>query len=315
MQLLQALEQMVQTIGTQADALGWDAPAVVFSVGMTVGTETVTYTAEPLCVLDGHPVVAFLREHPATSPEAIGAALVCEAWEYSAPVLARQQAGETIPFPPSGDPDRVELRIVQLCLRDGTECALVITRDGGVRWLEEQPHGWVPFGLRRTAGAPSQAPAAAGDLPARLAALWQLGNLGVLAEQGFPLAASVDPDELARFTLPGFGVAPEAVREPWWAPVEAALAGAPFDGAAFAAGVRAAVATQEWVLPVGMVFARARDEVILDAAGLAWMDDAMLVAFIDDTVPGCGELIAAATADLGAAWGQALTVRFAALAG
>lgn len=77
--------------------------------------------------LEGHPYDAMKGLQ--AGPEVLGACLVTEGWDYSAPAKERFKAGEQVGFSPSEDPDRREIRMVQVCWRDGTEALVQRWRD------------------------------------------------------------------------------------------------------------------------------------------------------------------------------------------
>lgn len=81
-------------------------------------------------------IIEFLEGHPADSlvgkragPEAIGAILVTEGWDYSDEVKELLKNGERPDFPPSQDPNCREVRLCNLAWRDGTEALVQRHRD------------------------------------------------------------------------------------------------------------------------------------------------------------------------------------------
>lgn len=284
--LLAALEATVAS-------LGWDQPATLYAVRTrasgAVEAPELALTAEPVAVLSGNPVCALLRHQPTLDDDALGVALVTEGWAYGPTARAVLDRGEVPAVPPSQDPERVELRLAQLVLRDGT--TQLIEHRRGETSTTREPDGpsWVGWTLRRCLGLASEARPPAGDLPLRLVLLWQCSNLLLLADGGYPIdRLPVEAAEWGRFTIPGLGEPPTGVRDPWWQPVEAALDSGTLDGPAFAAALRTqlAAASDDGVcLPLAFPLERGDDHVMCDAAMAAWMDDALLLAFVDATVP------------------------------
>lgn len=285
--LLRALEQVV-------DAKGWNQAPALYAVrldGPTLETTSPLFTglqAEPVAVLDGNPVCALLRLRPELD-DAVGAVVVTEAWAYGPEAQAALAREEAPPFTPAQDPDRVELRLAQLVLADGS-CHVIEHRRGAAatRRPLEGP-SWLTLLLRRSLGLDSQAPPPNPDLALRLVLLWQVSNLLLLGDGGYELGA-LAPTGVAwgQFSIPGLGAAPGGLRDAWWAPVEAALAGGGLDVDALAAALRGQLASNPDVtecLPLAFPFERGRDAVLASAELLDWMDPELLAAFIDACVP------------------------------
>lgn len=295
--LLEALERAVT-------ALGWDQPAGLYAIvehPPEPGGRSLTLAAEPVAALVGNPLCALLRLRPELTA-AQGAAVVTEAWAYGPEAYALLERGKLPGFSPAADPERIELRVAQLVMADGTTDVVEHRRGSAPTHRELEGPSWLRAVLRRSLGLASQAPAPQPDLALRLVLVWQVSQVLLLADGGYDLAGFHSGDgEWGRFVIPSLGELPAGVRDPWWAPVEQAVTGAALDVTALAAAVREQLAEQPDVsrcLPVAFALERGEDEMLASPELVEWMDDEMLVAFVDLTVPDTEVLSHSATHSL-----------------
>lgn len=115
----------------------------------------VAFRTLPVMHVEGHPRdVLTGRYLDDFEPEAVGAMLTWEGW--GAP------AGSDSSLRPSEHPDRYEMRVVQLVLRDGTEVSVCRKRGGAVETMRDghasfNAGGTMAETLRLFVGAPSRA--------------------------------------------------------------------------------------------------------------------------------------------------------------
>lgn len=217
---------------------GWDQPAVLWAVharDTTDGEFTLTLDFAHLHDLEGVPAEALAGVH--APPEALAVAVSCEGWMYHPDRLT-----DVAPVgPPSMCTDSIEVRLVHLVARDGTE---VLTQRPRTpldlpEVLYGRQHGRLPESLRRTIGLPSCAPdptisvseARARILPAVVragifamapagpdAVAWALdelerrgGSLRAAASRQFGLGECTWDAALAAAERSSLGAAPDAV--------------------------------------------------------------------------------------------------------
>lgn len=169
----EALSELALAIEQELEWQGWDRPAALYQVAL--GTEApddelisptgdddfdalvaglgVSLGVEQEREIDGQPfdeLVGYVAD-----PEAIGLAFSVEGWSYSPADQELIRQGAELPSP-SATEGRVEVRMVTVVLRDGTE-KLVWRRRG------EEPHvvdsideGRIAGALRRALGLPSR---------------------------------------------------------------------------------------------------------------------------------------------------------------
>jgi len=139
---------------------GWDQPAALWGVYLAdVDDESHDRVALALNFchitdLDGAPAAALAGMH--APRDVIAIAVSCEGWSYSP---ERTAAGEP-DGPPSSFEDSLEMRLVHLVAKDGTEVLAQQFRTGEAsREVSYGPqHGRLPEALRRVMGLPSHAP-------------------------------------------------------------------------------------------------------------------------------------------------------------
>ena len=197
-----AIGAIAEQLTARLDADGWDAPATLWSITvdalpdgladelageLTSGSADVFGTSVNISCEQGllpHPVTALLAEHPVVDSEAVGVVACSEGWSYSPATFSRIAAGYEPDFSPSEDPNRQEVRLLVLVLRDGTEVVVEQIRDAVpvIQSDERGAAGMLVWTLRRVIGRPSEA-----DVPdlrtfaKQIALLWLVG-MGVVAE-------------------------------------------------------------------------------------------------------------------------------------
>jgi hypothetical protein len=149
------------------DTHGWDQPATLWEISMTEqnvpqhvldeiehgGGVAVGFEATFIDALEGHPYAALVGR--TISDDAVGIALSSEGWNYSEASQAMAQLGP-LSYPPSEDPDRKEIRIVSVMLRDGTTAALVRERGQDTQLAHDRgAPGRVEAAMRRYLHLPS----------------------------------------------------------------------------------------------------------------------------------------------------------------
>ncbi len=165
------IKEAVRLLDQLSEEAGWDQPSVLWRVDMPsvvdLAPELVSGSTMGLAL--GFVPIAEFECHPnevlsgltIDGPDFIGAALVNEAWTY--PLTAdgdndpEQAKGYTRP---SEHPDRVEVRLVVLLLRDGSIACAMRTRGSDATVLMESSgtliDGTVLRHLRRAVGLPSR---------------------------------------------------------------------------------------------------------------------------------------------------------------
>lgn len=135
---------------------GWDQPAVLWAVyarDATDGEFSLTLDFTHLLDLEGVPAEALAGVH--APPEALAVAVSCEGWVYHPDRLTHGAPDG----PPSAFDDSVEVRLVHLVARDGTE--VLVQQPRSPLDLPEVlygcQHGRLPESLRRTIELPSYA--------------------------------------------------------------------------------------------------------------------------------------------------------------
>lgn len=304
------LAEMVTTLDARFEALGWDQPAVLAELHMETINGVNSLIVRSKSLVEGHPVAWLLEASPTLDPEAVGAVLVTEGWSYGPDALAQVQAGREVEFAPFMDPDRREVRCSHLVLCDGTE--LLVRRERGrppVTIVDPQTDGWLSWLLRCVAQVPSDAPGASVSLARRAVLVWQLAQLGALSEAGADLGPAPGASAWGRFTLPDpvAGLAGEP--EPWWGPIaEAAVSGRRLKAGECSALVRAlrrGAATGPLPLIVALPLERYGGVATLTGQSVGWLDDDLLIRYIDDTLPTLDQLAEYAE-DLGPGWSNGL---------
>jgi hypothetical protein len=166
--LHQGFARIAEEIEARLDLVGWDVPSSLWVITDADVPEDVrdevdeehgscfvlAYSTSLHDVLDGHPADALIGVQ---LNDAVGVALCTEGWAYSVANLERFTRGEKLPAPSACD-DSVEVRLVYLVMRDGTE-AMVERRSGeDSRVLTEGDFsGIVVWSLRRVLNRPSLA--------------------------------------------------------------------------------------------------------------------------------------------------------------
>jgi hypothetical protein len=310
MQFTPMLDKFLQVVDAMFEELGWDAPARLGELHLEIQDDSIGFKLVPLAELDGHPGCDLMRRRPVAAAEAVGAILITEGWSYSPANLDRLAAGEEIGYEPHDDPDRGEVRLTQLCLRDGTERTLQHRRGEAAGQVSDGPSkGLTPELLRRVVGCPSQAVAPPDGFARVLALAWQGYALIALAADGQVPDRVPEPEEWGRLVVPGsdFGA---SLWEPWWEPVNTALDGATLDVAALAAAFRETFARGRVPIPFLPPFARGEDSVKMSPELADWFDDAQLVAHCYDVTPGAGwfagTIAGAVPPDQAPAWVESL---------
>jgi hypothetical protein len=151
-------EHLADVVG----ATGWDQPAMLFAIGFGDGVPQespdgvdgymLSLQIAQSQVLDCHPADALVGVH---APDgSIAVAVAMEAWVHHPDRIA---AG-TDDLAPSAYEDSIEVRIVHLIVRDGTEVLVQRPRTNTIGELlcTGVQHGLVPESLRRIIGRPSQ---------------------------------------------------------------------------------------------------------------------------------------------------------------
>lgn len=295
--MLQAhLLAFLENLAIHLDESGWDRPGLLLAIHLEDGPDGPALASTGLGTLVGSTTCALLRTHLTVEAEAIGAVLVTEGWSYGPSAMERLRAGEVIPFRAAEDPDRVEVRLLELALRDGTELTVVHRRGETPNTIARETSSWNQWLLRLALELPSDADDPADDLALRLLLLWQVSNVLALRDGGYRLDPQTESESWGLgFTVPGLGSLPDASREGWWAPIEASLAGAPLSFTRLAGTVRGALEMNELALPGSFPFQDGPDAVVLDATTAAWLDDEALVRFCDDSVPSLENIAAGAS--------------------
>jgi hypothetical protein len=155
-----AMEAMVRALESFAAERGWDAPWTLWALladpsNTTVGLGLLAEAPT------GHPSDTLIG---LTVPEqAIGAALVTEGWSYPPDATEAD-----LVLTPSEHPDRREMRLVHLVLRDGRVLLGSRVRDDDLN-ITDMVAGRIPDLMRRSLGAPvTPGPLEVGDILARM---------------------------------------------------------------------------------------------------------------------------------------------------
>lgn len=266
-------------IDSHLDATGWDLPAVLFELSMDEDHNgDLGISVYPHSVFTGDLVASLFSATPKASPGSVGVVLCSEGWVYGPVQQDRIDRGEQPDFPPALDPDRREVRLLQLVLKDGTELALHRERGEQPSFLDDSSFdGWLAWALRRVVSQPSGAPQPSPDLPLRLALTWQVSHL-----LSFSPPPDADAASWGSFTIPGLSPrASLAAREPWCDPAQAGLV-APLDVRAFARALRSQASTP---FPLSFPLCRDDEYVQIESALVDWCDDEMLAILVDAAVP------------------------------
>jgi hypothetical protein len=161
--LHEGFARIAEEVEARLEQVGWDVPASLWvlldaDVPDQVRDEVqddhgpcfaLAYTVEMREVLDGHPADALVGIRMF---DAVGVALSTEGWAYSAANLERLNKGAVLGAPADCE-DRVEVRLVHLLMRDGTEVLVERRRGEDPRVvLDGAFSGRVIWALRRVLG-------------------------------------------------------------------------------------------------------------------------------------------------------------------
>lgn len=317
------LKGLLRALDDTLELQGWDLPARLAEVHLDPFGGAFALSIVPIAELSGHPTCELMRLRPLASAEAIGVVLITEGWGYSPASNARIAAGESLRFAPSQDPDRIEVRITNLVLRDGTERMLSRVRGTTDVVTEERAHaGWVPELARRCLMLPSKAKSPPDSFPRELTITWQilataalifplLKEAGNGVDMNFDSLAPI-PEVWGQAILPLADVEESAMESllvgDWWPPIKAALGGAPLDIPALARALRGALTEGNRPLPLIAPLIRGDEMVLMDKALANWLDDPLLVSFCYQVTPNRSWLRNILESEFGPSWAESFDI-------
>lgn len=165
----EVLERLALRAEHSAHELGWDQPVTLWDLRFAddtlleafarrapVGVDVIAagLTMGQVAEIHGHPYEDLIGMR-LDDPDVVGAVLVSEGWNYGPASRAQIAAGNQPGFTPTDDPERVEVRMAQLMLRDGTSLLVVRERDSEPFVADADVTGRVTDALARTLGVPS----------------------------------------------------------------------------------------------------------------------------------------------------------------
>lgn len=149
----------------QVDQFGWDRPASLWgltAVDADVAMEAAGIHSDGLALAFALNFIEFLDGHPAEALEEmraedglVGVLLSVEGWDYGEATKELVRQGQSPDFPPSQDPERAELRMVNLLLKDGTSVSVVRRRGEEAELVDGNISGRVMSSLLRYLALPS----------------------------------------------------------------------------------------------------------------------------------------------------------------